>query len=100
MGKLDVSKIFAEYNRLKEDGLTVVVAPERYSSLFAGFEMELVSARESKGVEWDHIIIVDPEAIEAEGISNLYVSLTRATQSLTIFQEVKVGFPWEAIYAL
>ena len=98
--KLDVSKIFAEYNRLKEDGLTVVVAPERYSSLFAGLEMDLVSARESKGVEWDHIIIVDPEAIEAEGISNLYVSLTRATQSLTIFQEVKVGFPWEAIYAL
>ena len=42
---------------------------------------------ETKGLEFDGIVVVDPEAIESEsptGRATLYVALTRATQILTL----------------
>jgi DNA helicase IV len=44
---------------------------------------------ETKGLEFDGIVVVDPDAIEAEsstGRSTLYVALTRATQLLTLLR--------------
>jgi DNA helicase IV len=44
---------------------------------------------ETKGLEFDGIVVVDPDAIEAEsptGRSTLYVVLTRATQLLTLIR--------------
>ncbi len=42
---------------------------------------------DTKGLEFDGIVVVDPDAIEAEsptGRATLYVVLTRATQLLTL----------------
>jgi superfamily I DNA/RNA helicase len=46
-----------------------------------------MSAREAKGLEFDHVILVEPADLPAEGprgYRELYVALTRATQTLTI----------------
>lgn len=51
------------------------------------------NVEEVKGLEFDHVVVVDPDAIVAaspQGLQNLYVALTRATQTLTLagrFQE-------------
>lgn len=43
-----------------------------------------------KGLEFDHVIVVEPVAIAAtkpSGLQQLYVALTRPTQSLTVLHE-------------
>ena len=45
------------------------------------------NVEEIKGLEFDHVTVVDPDDIvgaSPQGLHNLYVALTRATQSLTI----------------
>ncbi|WP_240670614.1 ATP-binding domain-containing protein [Actinoplanes solisilvae] len=46
--------------------------------------MPVLSAAQSKGLEWDATLLVDPEGITAEprGWNGLYVALTRCTQEL------------------
>ncbi|HEY9351332.1 MAG TPA: ATP-binding domain-containing protein, partial [Acidothermales bacterium] len=47
----------------------------------------LVPASLAKGLEFDHVIVVEPAAIvaaEPRGLRRLYVVLTRAVSSLTI----------------
>lgn len=47
----------------------------------------LITVREAKGLEFDSVLVVDPERIVAEssrGHSDLYVALTRATQRLGV----------------
>ena len=51
--------------------------------------VRLLTAREAKGLEFDHVVVVEPAAIVAEapgthGLRHLYVALTRPTQTLTI----------------
>ncbi len=51
--------------------------------------VRLLGAREAKGLEFDHVVVVEPGAIAAEaagvqGLRHLYVALTRATKSLTV----------------
>lgn len=51
----------------------------------AGIEAHDVDA--AKGLEFDEVVLVDPDAIVAEspqGLQDLYVALTRATQGLTV----------------
>ncbi len=51
--------------------------------------ISLLTAHESKGLEFDHIIVVDPAAIRrssAAGDADLYVALTRPTQSLHVIE--------------
>lgn len=45
------------------------------------------NVEEIKGLEFDHVVVIDPEQIVAaspQGLQNLYVALTRATQTLTL----------------
>ena len=45
------------------------------------------NVEEIKGLEFDHVTVVHPDDIvgaSPQGLHNLYVALTRATQSLTI----------------
>lgn len=45
----------------------------------------IVTALQSKGLEYDAVAVVDPDAIVAEssgGLRSLYVALTRPTQRL------------------
>ncbi|MDI6103503.1 ATP-binding domain-containing protein [Actinoplanes sp. NEAU-A12] len=49
----------------------------------------LLTVTQAKGLEFDTVVLVDPELIRAEsprGVSDLYVALTRATQRLTVFR--------------
>jgi DNA helicase IV len=52
-----------------------------------GRKLTIMSAREAKGLEFDHVILVEPAALPAEGARGyreLYVALTRATKTLTV----------------
>jgi DNA helicase IV len=53
----------------------------------AGGRLTLVPVTMSKGLEFDHVIVVEPAAItraEARGLPRLYVALTRAVSRLTV----------------
>jgi DNA helicase IV len=57
----------------------------------AGTDLEapvvLITVRQAKGLEFDSVIVVDPDGIAAgssRGASDLYVALTRPTQRLTV----------------
>jgi DNA helicase IV len=52
----------------------------------------------AKGLEFDHVLIVEPSAIVAEsrrGLNDLYVALTRPTQRLYVVhtRDLPPGFP-------
>ncbi len=75
--------------------LTAVLAP---SDLVAPLRrltaphVRVLSVRDAKGLEFDHVIVVEPQRIVGEtaevafdtGLRDLYVALTRATQTLTV----------------
>jgi DNA helicase IV len=49
----------------------------------------ILTARQAKGLEFDSVVIADPEAIAADGPrgeNDLYVALTRTTRELTILE--------------
>ena len=49
----------------------------------------VLSVRQAKGLEFDAVVLADPDGIETEsprGRNDLYVALTRATQRLTILR--------------
>jgi len=50
-------------------------------------QIVLMTVRQAKGLEFDSVIVVEPEAIVAEsprGLSDLYVAVTRATRRLGV----------------
>jgi superfamily I DNA/RNA helicase len=48
----------------------------------AGLPAEVHTPVSAKGLEFDAVVIVDPERIRAHNPADLYVSMTRATQRL------------------
>ena len=54
----------------------------RLSAAFAGLPAEVHTPVSAKGLEFDVVVIVDPERIRAHNPADLYVSMTRATQRL------------------
>ena len=89
---------YAEAARLAgEEGLLAVVAPaslrgEGSASLFDDSRVAVLTAREAKGMEFDHVIVVEParmvdEAVEGQGLRELYVALTRPTTTLVIVHD-------------
>jgi superfamily I DNA/RNA helicase len=62
----------------------------------------VLTAREAKGLEFDSVLVVDPDGIVIEsprGLRDLYVALTRCTQRLGVvgaLPDVLEGLPaWE-----
>ncbi|MFE1882339.1 HelD family protein [Streptomyces diastatochromogenes] len=52
--------------------------------------VSVLTAEEAKGLEFDHVVVVEPSAIVADDVAGprrLYVALTRCTQSLTIVHQ-------------
>jgi DNA helicase IV len=47
-------------------------------------DVSLITATEAKGQEFDVVLVVDPDSIQARCPADLYVALTRATQRLGI----------------
>jgi superfamily I DNA/RNA helicase len=53
----------------------------------------VLAVADAKGLEFDSVLVVDPDAILAEsprGASDLYVALTRATQRLGVVHTGKL----------
>ena len=87
---------FAEAARLgDENGLLAVIAPaslrgdSEAGSLFDDTRIPVLTPREAKGMEFDHVIVVEPalivdEAAGGQGLRELYVALTRPTTTLVV----------------
>jgi DNA helicase IV len=80
-----------------EEGLLALIAPASLrgtadgtgESLFDDSRIAILTPREAKGMEFDHVIVVEPaliveEAVEGQGLRELYVALTRPTTTLVI----------------
>ena len=78
-----------------EEGLLAVIVPASLrgeggaASLFDETRIAVLTPREAKGMEFDHVIVVEPaliveEAVEGQGLRELYVALTRPTQRLIV----------------
>ncbi len=82
---------YREAERLaREDGLLAVIAPDE---LVAELEQDdlwdgvpLLTPRRAKGLEFDHVVVVEPALIAArpQGLRELYVALTRPTKTLVV----------------
>jgi DNA helicase IV len=60
--------------------------------------VRVLSAREAKGLEFDHVVLAEPAGIVDEvagvqGRRHLYVALTRATQTLTVVHSLPLPWP-------
>ena len=67
-------------------GTMAVIAadPAALATTDVPLDVSLITAAESKGQEFDVVLVVDPDAIQANCPADLYVALTRATQRLGI----------------
>ena len=85
----------AEAARLADEGLLAVIAPaslrgaSEAGSLFDETRIPVLTPREAKGMEFDHVIVVEPaqivdEAAGGQGLRELYVALTRPTTTLLV----------------
>ena len=86
---------YEEAGRLAgEEGLLALIAPaslrgDGSTSLFDDTRIAVLTPREAKGMEFDHVIVVEPalileEAVEGQGLRELYVALTRPTTTLML----------------
>jgi DNA helicase IV len=83
---------YGEAARLaREDGLVaLIVADELVEPALAhesAFDsIPLLTPREAKGLEFDHVVVVEPALIAAhpQGLRELYVALTRPTTTLVV----------------
>jgi DNA helicase IV len=79
-----------------EEGLLAVIGPaslraadDRALPLFDETRIPYLTPREAKGLEFDHVVVVEPshivdEAAGGQGLRELYVALTRPTKTLVV----------------
>jgi DNA helicase IV len=74
------------------DGLLAVIAPrslaEPSGEIFDETSVPILTPRDAKGLEFDHVVVVEPALIADEGgergLREVYVALTRPTKTLVI----------------
>jgi DNA helicase IV len=75
------------------DGLVAVIAPRALAGTAAGtgaldeLSVPVLTPRQAKGLEFDHVVVVEPAAIAEDGeqgLRELYVALTRPTKTLVV----------------
>ncbi|WP_137993261.1 HelD family protein [Streptomyces vilmorinianum] len=93
---------------LRAEGRLAVIAPaELHAALTAALPdasygpapdltrpVVLLDPRQAKGLEFDTVLVVDPDGVRAgaaHGINDLYVALTRATQRLGVIRRAYQG---------
>ncbi|HZQ80490.1 MAG TPA: UvrD-helicase domain-containing protein [Gaiellaceae bacterium] len=83
--RVDEQQLIAEAFRAAAaapDGLLAVIVPDPLSGEVPSDELvPVLTPRESKGLEFDHVIVVEPALIE---LRELYVALTRPTKTLVV----------------
>jgi DNA helicase IV len=86
-----LTEAFREAARLgAQGGLLAVIAPDELvtdapaGDLWDG--IPLLLPRDAKGLEFDHVVVVEPALIAAheQGLRELYVALTRPTKTLVV----------------
>src|SRR4051794_23441407 len=77
----------------EQDGLLAVIVPRSLAGnlpqgeLFDEISVPVLTPRQAKGLEFDHVVVVEPAAIVDDGdrgLRELYVALTRPTQTLVV----------------
>jgi len=76
----------------EHDGLVAVIAPRALAGgagvdAFDEASVPVLTPRQAKGLEFDHVVVVEPAAIAEDGeqgLRELYVALTRPTKTLVI----------------
>jgi DNA helicase IV len=68
------------------DGLVAVIVP-RSLTVDDSFPFPILTPRQAKGLEFDHVVVVEPAAVADggdRGLRELYVALTRPTKTLVV----------------
>jgi hypothetical protein len=99
LGAADIAEAVAGIRRDIGAGLVAVVTPEQPVADHTG-GAEQLTAVDAKGLEFDGVVVADPEAIVRDapgtvGMARLYVALTRTTTRLTILAPTPPGPPLE-----
>jgi DNA helicase IV len=89
-----LSAALREASALAElDGLLAVIVPRSLAGslpqgeLFDEISVPVLTPRQAKGLEFDHVVVVEPAAVADDGdrgLRELYVALTRPTQTLVV----------------
>jgi DNA helicase IV len=89
-----LGRAWQEAARLGGEGLVAIIAPasmragEAALSVFDEQRVPVLTPRESKGLEFDHVVVVEPTQIVEEGgeagLRELFVALTRPTTTLVV----------------
>src|SRR5204863_5604943 len=75
------------------DGLLAVIVPRHLAGrlpqgeLFDEISVPVLTPRQAKGLEFDHVVVVEPAAVADggdRGLRELYVALTRPTETLVV----------------
>jgi DNA helicase IV len=82
---------YREAAELARDGLVALIVPDELVEPALAHEsafdsIPLLTPRGSKGLEFDHVIVVEPALVAAreQGLRELYVALTRPTTTLVV----------------
>jgi DNA helicase IV len=99
IGAADIADAVADLQREVGTGLVAVITSEWLVDE-RGAGAQYLNAVEAKGLEFDGVVVVDPEAIVREspgatGMARLYVALTRATTRLTILAPSPPDLPFQ-----
>src|ERR1700751_2490250 len=68
------------------DGLVAVIVPRSFA-VDDSFPFPILTPRQAKGLEFDHVVVVEPAAVVDDGdrgLRELYVALTRPTKTLVV----------------
>jgi DNA helicase IV len=82
----DAAGVEADALAARGGGLVAIIAPEELISHIASLArpgVEVLTARDAKGLEFDSVVIADPLAV-ATVPQDLYVALTRSTRRLVL----------------
>jgi superfamily I DNA/RNA helicase len=75
------------------EGLLAVIVPRELArnlpadDLFDELSVPVLTPRQAKGLEFDHVVVVEPAAVADggdRGLRELYVALTRPTKTLVV----------------
>jgi hypothetical protein len=72
---------------IPRDESVAVITADHMADVFGPLGVAVLPASIIKGLEYDHVIVVEPAALvaaEPRGLNRLYVALTRAVASLTV----------------
>ena len=86
-----LAEAYREAARLARDGLVAVIVPDELVEPALAHEsafdsVPLLTPRAAKGLEFDHVVVVEPALVAAreQGLRELYVALTRPTTTLVV----------------